>query len=346
MVFCDWLSIYQDFTPGTLPILNNGNMICVDVDGEVEFRTTKKLDQVGSYDTKIRFLCDGTRIVFEGNIGRYGRPDNVFGFSVLECVRKASDFLETFCLPRFTQIEGNVVSARTDGFISTGAVITRVDITKNYAAGSHERAALVAHYMGGQAIAGASSSGVGLPKTYANGVSWNEGSKYWYAKLYLKGMELGTHVAPEVKDWVLNAGILRHEISLKSRYLKQHGLQDLRAWTFGWKAKGENMENIIYGKFSPVLTRNTVQTNPFEGIPSKLRRIALDWRDGADIWGDPDYKIRSKQIWRKALLPYGIDIKVPCNVTRLATRVEVIQLESASMPAGYWALSQFSQKAA
>lgn len=345
MVFCDWLSIYQDFTPGTLPIINNGNLICVDVDGQIEYRTSKKLDHVGSYDTKLRFLCDGTRIVFEGNIGRYGRPDNVFGFSVLECIQKASDFLETFCLPRFTQTERNVVSGRTDGFIATGAVITRVDLTKNYAAGSHERAARVAHYMGGQAIAAPSSSGKGLPKTYANGVSWNEGSKFWYAKLYLKGMELGAHVAQEVKDWCINSGILRHEISLKSRYLKQYGLQDLRAWTFGWQDKGETMENIIYGKFSAVLDRNTVQTNPFEGIPSRLRRIALDWRDGSDIWADPDYTIRTKQLWRKALLPYGIDIKIPCNVTRLATRVEVIQLSSAEMPAGYWALSSFRKAA-
>lgn len=345
MVFCDWLSIYQDYTAGMLPIINNGNLICVDIDGVIEYRTSKKLDHVGSYDTKLRFLCDGTRIVFEGNIGRYGRPDNVFGYSVLECIQKASDFLETFSLPRFTQTQGNIVSARTDGFIATGAVITRVDLTKNYAAGSHERAARVAHYMGGQAIAAPSSSGAGLPKTYTNGVSWNEGSKFWYAKLYLKGMELGSHVAPEIKDWCLNSGILRHEISLKSRYLKQYGIQDLRAWTFGWKEKGETMENIIYGKFSAVLDRNTVQTNPFEGIPTKLRRIALDWRDGSDIWCDPSYSIRSKQMWRKALLPYGIDIKVPCNVTRLATRVEVIQLAPAEMPSGYWALSSFRKAA-
>jgi len=101
------------------------------------------------------------------------------------------------------------------------------------------------------------------------------------------------------------------------------------------------MENIIYGKFSGVLDRNTVQTNPFEGIPSRLRRIALDWRDGADIWADREFTSRTKQLWRKALLPYGIDIKVPCNVTRLATRVEAIQLEAAAMPNGYWALSSF-----
>ena len=346
MVFCDWLSIYQDHTPGTLPKINNGNVISVDVNGEVEYMTSKKLDHVGSYDTKIRFLCDGTRIVFEGNIGRYGRPDNVFGYSVLECIQKASDFLESFCLPRFTQLERNVSSARTDGFIATGAVITRVDLTKNYACGSHERAARVAHYMGGQAFAAPSSSGKGLPKTYINGVSWNEGSKFWYMKLYLKGMELGDYVAPFIKDWCINSGILRHEISLKSRYLKQYGLQDLRAWTFGWKEKGETMENIIYGKVSSVLSRNTVQSNPFEGIPTNLRRVALDWRDGSDIWSDPAYTIRTKQRWRSALLPYGIDIKVPCNVTRLATRVEVIQLESAAVPSGYWNLSRYVVKAA
>lgn len=332
MVFCDWLSCYQIHPAGGLPILNGGLVIAVDQDGTVDWTTQKKIDHVGSFDTKLRFMCDGTRIVFEGNIGRYGRPDNVFGFSVLDCIAKASDFLESFGLPRFTQINNNAPSARTDNFIKTGCVITRVDLTQNYALGSMENAMRLVHYMAGQAGAGREGRYM-MPKSYGqSGVSWNEGSKHWYAKLYLKGLEMEKHASVAVTDWVKSVGMARHEISLKSRYLLRHGLQDLRAWL---SREGEKMENIIYGKFADVFERNTVQSDPYADLPPKLRRLAISWRDGEDIWNGPESRM-TKYRYRKALLPFGIDIKFACDVSRLLMRVEVIRMEPLAAPDWYW----------
>lgn len=341
MVFCDWLSCHQIHPQGGLPLINGGHVVAVDSDGTVEWTTHKKIEHVGSYDTKLRFMCDGTRIVFEGNIGRYGRPDNVFGYSVLDCVSLASDFLESFGLPRFSQVENNLPAARSDSYIKTGCVITRLDLTQNYALGSMENAIRLVHYMAGQAGSGREGRYM-IPKAYGqSGVTWNEGSKHWYSKLYLKALEMEKHAASPVVDWVKQVGMARHEVSLKSRYLLRHGLQDLRAWL---KKGNEFMENIIYGKFAEIFERNTVNTNPFEDIPVKLRRVAIAWRDGEDIWHGPEC-YRTKARYRNALLPFGIDIKFPCDVTRLQLRVEVIQMQPLVAPDWYWELSAMKKAA-
>lgn len=334
MVFCDWLSCYQIFPDGGLPVINGGHVVAVDSSGEVEWTTQKKIDAVGSYDTKIRFMCDGFRVVFEGNIGRYGRSDNVFGYSVLECVSRASNLLETYGIPRFTQVENNLAAARSDNFIKTGCVLTRVDLTQNYALGGMENAMRLVHYMAGQAGSGREGRNM-VPKAYGqSGVTWNEGSKHWYAKLYLKFLEMEKYALGPVVEWVKKVGMARHEVSLKSRYLLRHGYQDLRAWLV---KDGEKMENVIYGKFAEVFERNTVNTDPYTELPPKLRRVAISWRDGEDIWNGPESRV-TKWRMRKSLLPFGIDIKFPCDVTRLAMRVQVIKMEPISAPDWYWPL--------
>lgn len=323
-------------------MINGGHVVAVDSSGEVEWTTQKKIDAVGSYDTKIRFMCDGFRVLFEGNIGRFGRSDNVFGYSVLDCVALASDYLETHGIPRFTQVDNNLPAARTDNFIRTGCVITRVDLTQNYAVGGMENAMRLVHYMAGQGGSGLAGK-MAVPKAYGmSGVTWNEGSKHWYSKLYLKALEMNKEAFGPVVEWVKKVGLARHEVSLKSRYLLRHGLQDLRAWI---AKEGEQMEKIIYGKFAEVFERNTVNTDPYTELPAKLRRVAISWRDGEDIWNGPESRWTKNRL-RKALLVHGIDIKFPCDVTRLSMRVEVIKMEAIAAPEWYWALHAEYQAAA
>lgn len=332
MVFCDWLSMYQIHPQGGLPVINSGRVVAVDADGSVEWTTCKKMEHVGSFDTRLRFMCDGTRVIFEGNIGRYGRSDNVFGYSVLDCVGLASDFLEGFGLPRFSQIENNLPASRSDSYIKTGAVITRVDLTQNYLTGSPENASRLVHYMAGQQGHGREGRNA-VAKAYGNtGVTWGEGSKHWYAKLYLKFLEMEKHAHPMVLDWCRQVGLARHEVSLKSRYLLRHGLQDLRSWIV---KEGEKMENVIYGRFGEIFNRNTVQRSSLDDMPDKLRRVVLDWMSGNDIWHGSESRWTKNRL-RNALLPYGYDIKTPCDVSRLNLRVEVITMQPAVAPEWYW----------
>lgn len=354
--FCDWLSCYQNHGGGGLPVLNDGCVAQFEADavkqfidpetGElrtifdtsaIEWTTDRHFNYEGSYGTKVRIKCDGHRVSFDGNIGRWGRPDNVFGFSVLACIDRANAILEIMGLPPFTH-ERDIPSSG-DSYIANGCILTRVDLTKNYAAGSPRNAARLIHYFAGQ-----DSGRRANAKQYGeNGVTWGEGSKYWYGKMYVKAESLGDDVSPEVKAWTQEQGIVRHEISLKSRYLAQNGLRKINDWKHNeWVIWDEElnevptMENVVYNRFSDVLKRGQAVRTPLEEIPGNIGRIARDWRSGVDVWGDANYSIRTRQMWRKKLLPYGIDIKQPSAATRLPIRLEVIELKQAVVPDWYW----------
>lgn len=135
-VFCDWLTIYQDHPEGNLPILNDGYVVRyeagADFSSVVDFQTgeykrsldltkaeytvSRKMEHEGSYDTKISIRCDGRRVELSGNVGRFGRTDNLFGLSVLETVARANEILEALGLPPFSAVQANFSHARDNGF--------------------------------------------------------------------------------------------------------------------------------------------------------------------------------------------------------------------------------------
>ena len=102
------------------------------------------------------------------------------------------------------------------------------------------------------------------------------------------------------------------------------------------------MDNDIYARFTDTLDRekNTVSVDDYMSIPGKAGDIAIRWRDGDDIWGSDRFKKSFKYKVRRELLNYGIDIKQPCDVTRLATKVKVITLEESNAPSWYWGESK------
>src|SRR5215217_4285247 len=97
-VFCDWISAYQVHPEG-VPTVNDGHVFSVDQDGEVKWDVPSKLVHRGSHDTSIRIRSDGFRVTIDGNIGRFDRADNLFGYSVLDCIKLANHALAKFDLP-------------------------------------------------------------------------------------------------------------------------------------------------------------------------------------------------------------------------------------------------------
>lgn len=351
-VFCDWLTIYQDHPEGGLPVLNDGRVIRVttrempdqvvsSITGEllmalvptdVEYMTTARMEHVGSFDTGLQIRCDGYRVELSGNVSRWGRPDNLFGLSVIECVMKANEILATFGIQEaFRTCEATEFYARSESTLRTNAQITRVDLTSNYSTGGPSQARRFIAAMAGQAPGrlGKNAS----PKAYSNGVTWNEGSRRWYEKVYYKPDDMGKHATPEVREFAEMHGIVRHEVSLKSNELRDRGLNDVVAWAR--TQEGQRMENVIYGKFAEKFHRNTVQRVDFSDIPGQIGRIARDYVNGHDVWNDAAVTKRTRQRYRAALLPYGIDIATRPNVQTLAPRVQVIELQPLAMPSWY-----------
>jgi hypothetical protein len=335
-ILCDWLSIYQVHFAG-VPLVNAGHVFSVDQDGVVQWDVPQKVVHRGSHDTSIRIRSDGHRVSLEGNIGRLDRPDNLFGYTVLECVQLANRLLATFGLPPFTDAppmpmirKAGSRGGETDaGFQAVGSVITRVDLTCNWATGSPGNCEQFIRYLQGF------KSGKQEPRAYnTTGVAWGEGSKYWYAKVYDKAGEYYRQLGKQAKgfdpvlfEYMKSNGIARHEISLKSRYLKQNNL-----WRFTQWGKDMNTEDRVYALFNDVVS-GEAHVDSFLEIPGRAGELAVAWRDGADL------KKRLAQNtyyrYRRELLKYNIDIAVPANVARLRQRIEVITVSPAVVPAWY-----------
>lgn len=333
MVFCDWLSIYQVHTEG-VPLVNDGHVFSVDQDGVVQWDVPSKLVHRGSHDTSIRIRSDGFRVSLEGNIGRFNRADNLFGYTVSECVKLANQLLASFDppLPPFSDAAPMQMTRKggeDGGFQAVGSVITRVDLTCNWCTGSKGNVEqFIRHLQGFKA-------GRQEPRSYkTTGVAWGEGSKYWYAKVYDKAGEYFRQAGKKSKafdsilfEFMLNQGIARHEIELKSRYLKQNNLWRMSQW-------GKGMEDRVYALFNDVITGAT-HVDSFLEIPGRAGELAVAWRDGADL--KKRLSTATYYRYRKELLKYNIDISVPSNVTRLSNRiaVEVITLSPAVAPSWY-----------
>lgn len=116
--FCDWLTIHQryDFA---LPPINGGCVISLknvpensaghfDFGSEdIEYLTTKFISHAGSFATNLQLRVSEGKMTLSGNVGRFSRPDNLYGFSLLDCVKKANRIIDSlnFGLPHFTSGE-------------------------------------------------------------------------------------------------------------------------------------------------------------------------------------------------------------------------------------------------
>ena len=149
--FCDWLSIYQSHPVADLPLIDSGCVMACDTDGTLSWKTVRKFRFEGSHETGVNVRCDGSTVWFEGNVSRFGRTNNLFGYSLRECIIIVNDILAYLGLPPFTmgqrylRSKFSADSAFSDRDRSkckdivevwTGARVTRLDMTANYATGS------------------------------------------------------------------------------------------------------------------------------------------------------------------------------------------------------------------
>lgn len=325
-VFIDYLSMNQTHHGIKLPLVNKGAVWSVDEDGKIEWTTERHFILEGSHSTKLMLRCDGSTVQASGNIGRFRRPDNLFGYSYEECVDKWNSVLNDFCLPPFTA--GQLTSFYGDkSFSFTGAVNTRIDITKNYAFFNREDLEI---YMGWLATHQRGRLKVGVSADGAT-VHWGQGSKYVYEKFYDKLREMQHHnkktpLPKEVMDYVEEVGVGRHEITLKTRFLTQNGLRFLGATNMG-------TIHQIYRERSQLVLEKKIPFDEFNDIPKPYRGTAKDWRDGvalASMMNERTYRRH-----RAELKKYGIDIATTPNIKSLPMKTREIQIAALTAPDWY-----------
>ena len=339
--FCDWVSIYQAHEGGNLPLINNGAFVSYDQHGETINTTLKKLKVEGSHETGIFIRCDGDTVWFEGNVSRFGRPDNVFGYTFAQCLTRINALLGTKGLPPFT--EGKSYSVRCyggDRLAYTGARITRLDLTANFQTSSKEDAYAFMRHLAMQQASRLKTGTYGEGET----VDFGRGSRRVYSKAYLKHAELLRHMKkpakgeetsysrpydPYVNDlaaWCEHVGLVRFETTYKSTFLID---------SFQNYLGGLNMPRLEkdFIERQSVFTRTTCEADQLSQLDKHTLGCYRMWQAGDDL----TTKFKKSQFYkhRATLLPFGVDIAVKSNVASFVPRVRVIQLTPAVMPSFY-----------
>lgn len=324
-VFVDYLTIRQDHIGGGLPVLNDGRVIRVDFDGQVECSTDIRCSIEGSYDSRVQVRCDGYSVEFSGNISRYGRRDNLFGYDWSTSIHRINTLLSVHGLPPFTS--GRLYDFKDGSLQYSGARVSRIDLTCNYSTGSKDSMHAVLCHMAGQHV----GRQKGSLSPDSGTVEYGRGSKYVYGKLYAKYKELekhrskksGSHVSDDVISFCKTEGILREEFTLKSRFLLQNGLAFLGSIS-------QQKLNDIYYERTQLTRLEKMEFENFDDLPRGLKATYVSWKYGypQNISKATFYRHRVK------LLSYGVDISIPNNVHYLE-RVRTVELKALTAPDWY-----------
>ncbi|TYK76308.1 DNA replication protein [Comamonas sp. Z1] len=346
--FCDWLSMYQRHFRTDLPKIADGAVMRIDKEGEVETVTLKKSRIEGSFETAVFVRCDGETVWFEGNVSKWGRPDNVFGYTFLECLAIINKLLVKLGLPPFTEGDKYLTNFKGEPRSCwTGAIVTRIDMTCNYAVGSKEDAYAYMRHLQGQQASRLKTG------TYGDGetVDFGRGSRRIYVKAYLKGPELRRHAGRvqdakgvndgtvkdyekgitnpyvlQLADWCDAVGLVRVEMTFKATKLHDMGCHYLG----GFDMKQLEIE---FDSRSDVLTRGSAEADDFTLLPKAVLSTYRMWQAGDDLTS----KLSRATFYRhrRELLVMGVDIAIKSNVLQMKPRTRVIKLGPVSMPDWY-----------
>lgn len=327
--FVDWLTMRQSHLYD-LPEVNCGVVFSVDTHGEVEWTTQRPSKIEGSFETSVQVRCDGRTVMFSGNVSRFGRTDNLWGYSFGQCITRINNILQRLGLPPFTAGQKFYRQVRhQDGHCTlrpawTGATISRVDMTANFETGCLSDARAYLAWLSTQQ--GNSRLKVG---THPDGetVDWGKGSRRIYSKVYLKSAEMKKHGGPqELIDYCEQVGLVRFEVTAKATQLIAMGCNHLGGFDM------KQME-MLFNERAAVLTRAEHTQDDLAELPNAIRRTARDYLAGDDLLDNMSERTFRRH--RNAILPYGIDISVPRNVVNFQPRIRVIELKPASVPSWY-----------
>lgn len=320
-VFCDWLKMsdkgftYQPLKWKSRIMRVDGHRIEWDRKAWVDVRDSSSRSQI-----KARFLDTGTldddgrqhgQFCIDGNLGRFGAENNLFGLPVKACSARVVPFL----------------GEATDTFFACNQTVElrRVDLTANFV---FDDAASASAYI---AWAGQNKLGQAHSRPYASGCAWV--TENWSAKVYDKIADLRRHKSNDLADELLSREgyVLRLETTLRTDELKHLGVNTLDKWS-------TDMENVIFSnRFRPLLPGSSLPSldDLTKTLPVRLANAVDGWRNGRDFQAamrDGRISRRTYYRLRADLLPHGIDIAQPCQVHTLAIRPRLIDMRPLARP--------------
>jgi len=325
-LFIDWITITQHHQGAVLPILTGGVTVHYSADGVPIFERNQSTRFAGSFETSVRVGCDGFRVSLSGNPGRFSRKDNVFNHGLAGTIEACNRILVELGLPPFTDSASHRPAGES-GTVSQsrrGAVISRLDITRNYTTGSESSARAFIRWLGSRSIARMKRGQAGDESV------WWANTRHML-KAYIKHLEMlkhGTDKNDEMLVWLKEQGVVRVEIELKKRLLSELGLNDLGNIT------DAKLAEIYESQIEPFKRADrSGDEDIIEAIPQKSRVYAAAWLAGQDM----RTMTSERTLYRhaKVLRECGIDILAPRNIERFPVKIRFIELEPLAMPDWY-----------
>lgn len=328
MIFVDWLTINQLHQKGCKD-LNGGHFMELDSDGTVNYRIAKHYRHQGSFKTALALRSSASRVEISGNVGRFGRPDNVFNAGWDSTINIAQTIVAALDLPPFST--GSTYFDSYGNMQSFGACVTRLDLTRNYSTGSPEQARAFLSWLDGQSLAYVRRG----RKVGSTTVEWGSNTGRYKLIAYDKAQEMFDHSKDKdslkenrVYQYCRENGIIRVELKLKRQELADKGLRFLGDIDMGKLIQ-------LYNEKTDFISGATVDCSAMDmsDLPSSVRMTYEAYMRGVDV----ACLLPRMTLFRhaKILRSYGVDITSNPSVQRLKTEVRTINLAPAEMPDWY-----------
>lgn len=263
-------------------------------------------DESGSTKITVRPGRIPGEIYISGNIGRWGKKDNVFQPSV------------SFCLTRL--LPQVLLSAGATSWDFESIDLHRVDLCEVLAIDKAQAYRYLSWACG-------QSLGRLRPATEAHGVYWGRRSSHRTVKIYDKIHDLKRRGLVELADRLQAefGSLIRREIQLR-RSLVAYGLNKFEDWAYD--VHNTCGEEIMRNQFKQLDSGGVSYEEAVADVETRKGRTLAGyvsmWRDGVDLARViPERSYR--RIKAQVRAATGIDLSLPPDVTRLATRiVEVV----------------------
>lgn len=314
-------------------ILRGGEVVSLTNDGELEWRTEKRLTIEGSFSAKITIKTNGGgSVLLSGNPVKFLQGHNVFGSNDLVGLVYAL-FRELMKKPEL----GLSPTAEELQLIESGIYdVTRVDVNETWLLRDQPQ---VLEFI--RAIEATSTMKYrGRGQFSGDTLYFGLKSRRSTLKFYSKGLEIARKghqipldlVTDELSDYAARA--LRVELQLRSLELAARGLKLAANWSklVTTAILQEYIEKLDISE-AVMLKDDVIQT-----LPNKLKPIYASWLHGEDM-----RTMMSRATYyrnRRELMQYGIDIaaKSPDKKTRVIPIIKTLTAEPAGIP--YFALEQ------
>ncbi len=336
MIFIDWVSIKQTHTTKHKP-LHTDAWLNVDNDGKVIKGTLVPFKYEGSAGTSIHVKSDGRTVSLSGNLGRFNRPDNVYGYNLDDLKILLNQMMAILDLPSFTLVNKYLQDTkRKNGEIITelksdGAHFTRLDLTCNFSTGSPINAT---DYIYQASIKNPTRQSL---HAYKTGVTFGTQSKnkgYKSSKIYIKSADLIRHKKTgklpdnayinKLINQTHENGIIRFEVQFQS-YLRKYGLSY-------WDITHAQIEKHFNLELQTM--QKEVQKLDISLLNNAEQLTYFKYKEGMTLRNELPISTFNKH--RKSLLKYGIDIGQPLNITQFPQQYKTIVLKEAEPPEGYY----------